>query len=207
MTISWFGLSSFKITSKDTTIITDPFGANSGLSPVRGNAEIVVCSDNQNSLINNFSSISGSPFIISEPGEYELKGVFIMGSPAGEKSSATIYSLEVDEVRIAFFGQVRQPVLNDSQKEILEGADIVLIGVGNDTVFNFEQAAKIATQLEPFYIIPHSFSIPGIKPNLDKIEKFIKEMGGETQKSEKLTLKKKDLIGDVTRVLILEPQR
>ncbi|MBI4049385.1 MAG: MBL fold metallo-hydrolase [Candidatus Doudnabacteria bacterium] len=205
MTISWFGLSSFKITSKDTTIITDPFGAASGLSPVRGGADIVVCSNKQNNLSNNFSSISGSPFVIAGNGEYELKGIFIMGCPAGDGS--TIYSLEVDDVRIAFFGQVKQSSLSDNQKEILEGADIVLIGVGNDTVFSFEQAAKIATQLEPFFVIPHSFSIPGLKVNLDKIEKFIKEMGGETLKDEKLTIKKKDLTGDTTRLLILEPQR
>ncbi|MBI2355986.1 MAG: MBL fold metallo-hydrolase [Candidatus Doudnabacteria bacterium] len=207
MTISWFGLSSFKIVSKDTTIITDPFGATSGLAPVRGVADIIICSDPQNNLSNNFSSISGSPFLIAGPGEYELKGVFIMGQRASNGSNSTIYSLEIDEIRVAFFGQVKQAVLDDKQKEILEGADIVLIGVGNDGVLNSEQAAKIATQLEPFLIIPHSFNIPGVKPHLDKVEKFIREMGGETRKEEKITIKKKDLVGDVTQVLILTPQR
>lgn len=126
---------------------------------------------------------------------------------SGDSADTTIYSIEVDGVRVAFFGQVKQTALSEQQKEILEGADIVLIGVGGDTVFNFEQAAKIATQLEPFFIIPHSYKIEGIKPNLDKIEKFIKEMGGETRKEEKLTIKKKDLNGDATQILILEPQR
>lgn len=206
MTISWFGFSSFKITTKDTTIITDPFGSNNGLSLVRGAAEIVVSSDPANNLCNNFSSISGSPFVISGPGEYELKGVFIMGTKSSNQN-ATIYCLEVEDIRIAFFGQIKQSSLNESQKEILEGADIVLIGTGNGQVFNSEEAAKIATQLEPFFIIPHTYLIPGLKLNLDKIEKFVKEMGGEPLKEEKFTIKKKELAGDSTKLVILEPQR
>ena len=42
MTISWFGLSSFKITGKDITIITDPFGKSTGLTAVRGAADVVI---------------------------------------------------------------------------------------------------------------------------------------------------------------------
>lgn len=207
MTISWFGLSSFKITAKDITIITDPFGSASGLSPVRGAADIVILSNPENALANNASSIQGSPFIVEGPGEYEIKGVFVMGTPAESKQGqAYIYSIEVEEIRIAFIGQVSQSVLTQEQKEVLEGADVVLVPVGNGDVLNFEDAAKLATQLEPFYIIPHSYAIPGLKGNLDKIEKFIKEMG-EPTKEDKLSIKKKELTGEATKLVVLSPQR
>lgn len=206
MTITWFGLSSFKITAKDTTIITDPFGSTSGLAAVRGSADIVICSNPASDLCNHFGSIAGQPFVIQAPGEYELKGVVIMGQPV-PNAAAVVYTLEIEDIRIAFFGQVKPAALTEEQKEILEGADLVLIGVGNGTVYDFEAAAKMATQLEPFYIIPHSYHIPGLKLNLDKIEKFVKEMGSETIKDEKLTIKKKDLVGDWTKTLILQPQR
>ena len=207
MTISWFGLSSFKIVGKDITIITDPFGKEAGLSPVRGNADVVISSNTESSLANNFSSISGNPFLITGPGEYEIKGAFVMGTNvAANQKSATIYAIEVEDIRIAFLGQTKLTSLTDQQKDVLKGADIVLIPVGGKDVMDFETAGKIATQLEPFIIIPHSYKISGLTANLDKVDKFLQEMG-KHQEMEKFTVKKKDLVGESTDVLILTPQR
>jgi L-ascorbate metabolism protein UlaG (beta-lactamase superfamily) len=209
MTISWFGLSSFKITSKDVTIITDPFGGDSGLTAVRGGADIVISSDKENSLCNNFSSITGTPFIVDGPGEYDIKDIFIMGTPAEGKgeTKSTIYNIEVEGIRIAFFGPVKITELSDKQKEVLEGADIVLIPTGGKDTMNFEDAVKISTKLEPYYIIPHSYKTPGVSLALDKLDKFLQEMGGKNQEMDKLTLKKKDLSGESTAVVVLTPQR
>ena len=209
MTISWFGLSSFKIVGKDITIITDPFGKSSGLNAVRGAADVVVCSNPDLEWSNNFSSIQGSPFLITGPGEYDIKGSFIIGTPAENKDlgPATIYSIEVENIRIAFIGPIKQSQLTDTQKETLEGSDIVLIPAGGKQILDFESATKIATQLEPFVVIPHSYKIQGLTINLDKEDKFLKEMGGKHQEMEKLALKKKDLSGESTSLIILAPQR
>jgi L-ascorbate metabolism protein UlaG (beta-lactamase superfamily) len=209
MTISWFGLSSFKITGRDLTIITDPFGKSTGLTAVRGAADIIISSNPKLDWCNNFSSISGTPFIVEGPGEYDIKEAFIIGTPAENKElgATTIYSIEVEGVRIAFLGPIKQNTLTDEQKEALEGSDIVLAPVGGKQILDYEVAAKIATQLEPFIIIPHSYKIPGLELNLDKIDKFLQEMGGKHTEEEKLTLKKKDLAGEQTSLLILTPQR
>ena len=209
MTISWFGLSSFKITGKDLTIITDPFGSGFGLSPVRGNSDIVICSDPKNPWCNNFSSISGNPFIIDGPGEYDIKGSFIIGTPSDSKNSKTaaVYSIEVDGIRIAFLGPVKISELSDEQKEVFEGSDIILVPVGNKEMMSYQEAAKIAAKLAPYYIIPHSYKIPGVTANLDKIDKFLQEMGSKHIEDDKLSLKKKDLAGDATTLAVLKPQR
>lgn len=204
MTISWYGLSSFKITGKDVTIITDPFSGSSGLSAVRGAADIVVCSNPKSEVANNFSSITGNPFLVTGPGEYDIKEVSILGTPASE---STIYSIEVEGIRIAFLGQIKQDQLTDEQKETLEGADIVLVPVGGKDVLDFETGAKIATKLEPFIVIPHSYKIQGLSLNLDKLDKFLQEMGGKHIEQEKLTLKKKDLVGEQTSLIVLTPLR
>ncbi|OGE92998.1 MAG: hypothetical protein A3K08_00350 [Candidatus Doudnabacteria bacterium RIFCSPLOWO2_01_41_7] len=204
MTISWYGLSSFKIIGKDLTIITDPFGSGSGLSPVRGGADIVISSNPSLEIANNFSSITGTPFIITGPGEYDIKGAFIIGAPG---KGGTIYSIEVEGIRIAFLGQIKQTELTDDQKESLEGADIILVPVGGKDVMDFETAAKVATKLEPFVVIPHSYKIPGVSLNLDKLDKFLQEMGGKHQEMDKLTLKKKEVVGEQTQLIILTPQR
>lgn len=209
MQISWYGLSSFKITGKDVTIIVDPFGSNTGLSPVRGSADIIVSTDPNNTNCNNFSSITGEPFLVAGPGEYDIKGVFIMGTPAQDKTNplATIYNIEIEDIRIAFFGPIKLGELSDAQKEVMEGADIVLVPVGDKQVMTFQDAAKIATKLEPFYIIPHTYKTPGVTVALDKLDKFLQEMGGKNEEMEKLTLKKKDLTGEATKLVILTPQR
>jgi hypothetical protein len=56
-------------------------------------------------------------------------------------------------------------------------------------------------------VIPHSYKIQGLTINLDKEDKFLKEMGGKHQELEKLTLKKKDLSGESTSLIVLKPQR
>lgn len=209
MTISWFGLSSFKIIGKDITIITDPFGKTTGLTAVRGAADVVISSNPSLDWCNNFSSISGNPFLITGPGEYDIKNVFVIGTAADNKelASNTIYSIEVEGIRIAFLGPVKQSSLTDEQKETLEGSDIVLVPIGGRQILDYETATKIATQLEPFIIIPHSYKIPGLELNLDKLDKFLQEMGGKHSEEEKLTLKKKDLAGEQTQLIVLTPQR
>ncbi len=209
MTISWYGLSSFKITSKEVAIITDPFGSSTGLTAVRGGADIVISSNPQLDWCNNFSSITGEPFLVSGPGEYDIKGIFIMGAAAENKElgPTTIYGIEVEGIRIAFIGPIRQSQLSDAQKEILDGSDIVLIPIGGKQILDFEVGAKIANQLEPFIVIPHSYKTPGLDLNLDKLDKFLQEMGGKHTEEEKLTLKKKDLAGEQTSLVVLTPQR
>ncbi len=209
MTISWFGLSSFKITGRDITIITDPFGSGTGLTAVRGAADVVICSNPNLDWCNNFSSITGSPFLITGPGEYDIKETFIIGTAGENKElgATTIYSIEVEGIRIAFLGPVKQAQLTDEQKEVLEGSDIVLVPVGGKQILDFEVGAKIATQLEPFIIVPHSYKTPGLSLSLDKLDKFLQEMGGKHTEEEKLSLKKKDLVGDTTSLVVLTPQR
>jgi L-ascorbate metabolism protein UlaG (beta-lactamase superfamily) len=209
MTISWFGLSSFKITGRDVTIITDPFGKEAGLSPVRGNADIVIVTDPNNSLCNNISSVSGNPFVVKGPGEYDVKNVFMVGNKSGEKNKelSTIYAIHLEDIRIAFFGPVKIADLSDEQKEMLEGSDIVLIPVGNKDAMGHEEAAKISTKLEPYYVIPHSYKTPGSSLNLEKLDKFLKEMSSSPEELDKFTVKKKDFQKETTSLVILTPQR
>jgi L-ascorbate metabolism protein UlaG (beta-lactamase superfamily) len=209
MTITWFGLSSFKIVGKDITIITDPFNSKTGLSPVRGGADVVILSNPGLDWSNNVSSITGSPFIINSPGEYDVKGVFVMGAPAENEDLGPniIYSIEVEDIRIAFFGAFNQDQLTDDQKQMLEGCDIVLIPCGGKQVLDYEHAAKISTQLEPYYIVPHSYKTDGLDLPLEKLDKFMKEMGGKPTETDKISIKKKDFISDTTGVIVLEPQR
>jgi len=209
MIITWFGLSSFKITGKDITIITDPFGGKTGLSPVRGGADVVIMTNPGLDWGNNVASITGNPFVIDGPGEYDIKGAFVHGLAAENKDLGpnTIFSIQLEDIRIAFLGPINQPELTDEQKQMFEGCDIALVPVGGKQILDSEHAAKIATKLEPYYIVPHSYKTPGLELNLDKLDNFTKEMGGKPTESDKISVKKKDFIADTTNVIVLTPQR
>ena len=81
MHIQYFGLSSFKITAKEAIIITDPFHKDTGLVPPRGAADILILAEKNNKLYSAISGISGEHFDITDPGEYDIKGVTVTGIP------------------------------------------------------------------------------------------------------------------------------
>jgi L-ascorbate metabolism protein UlaG (beta-lactamase superfamily) len=64
---------------------------------------------------------------------------------------------------------------------------------------------EVITELEPRIVIPMHYAQPGLKLKLDPLEKFLKEVGIEaTEPLPSLKLRKSDLTGDETRVVLLE---
>jgi L-ascorbate metabolism protein UlaG (beta-lactamase superfamily) len=218
MHINWFGLSCFKIVSKDVTIFTDPFGKASGLTPARGAADILISSNPDNDLYNNFSSFSGDPFLVDGPGEYDVKSAFIRGIPlagkpaeGGEKkvglNRRAIYAVTVEGLTLGFLGGLNVKTLTDSQIEELSDVDILLVPVGGGTVCDAEAAMEIVNQIEPKVVIPMHYKTPGLSVKLDALDRFLKEIGGKSEEMDKLLIKKSELEEEKTRLVILTPQR
>lgn len=216
MHISWFGLSSFKLTSRDVTLITDPFSKSSGLTPPRGAAQILVSSAPDNDLCNNFSSISDNPFLIDSPGEYDVKGVFIRGLPISVKKpegskppldKRAVFSFNMEGLLIGFLGQYPEKILLEEHIEEMDGIDILLVPVGGGNSCDAEAAVGIINQIEPKIVIPMQYKIPGCVVKLDPVDRFLKEMGGKGEEMDKLLVKKNDLEEEKTRIIILNPQR
>ena len=211
MIITYYGHSCFQIQHGDLIIVTDPFSPEIGLTPPRSRADIVTVS-HQHYDHNYTDCISGQPFIIQWPGEYEVKGIFIYGlesfhdNQQGEiRGRNTIFTFEVDKIKIAHLGDFGQDNLNDQQIEKLSNVDVLLIPVGGEYTIDGEKAAKITNQLEPKIVIPMHYKVPNLKINLDGPEKFIKEIGLEAEKTQKLTIKAKDLNSiEGTKLVIME---
>lgn len=193
------------------TIITDPFDKSIGLNPPRGAANIVVVS-HEHSDHNNVKAVSGQPFIVNNPGEYDIKGVRIIGCSSfhdnkqgEERGPNTIYLIKVDKIRICHLGDLGQEKLTDKQLETIGNVDILMIPVGGTYTINAREAAKIAKQIEPRLIIPMHYKIPELKIELADLSEFLKEMGVDKKMPvDKLTLKKKDLIGREMEVVTMK---
>ncbi|NQV00780.1 MAG: MBL fold metallo-hydrolase [Parcubacteria group bacterium] len=213
MTINWYGHSCFKITNQGghLTIIIDPFDKGIGLTPPRGAADIVIVSHDHNDH-NNIKAISNKPFIINNPGEYDIKGARIIGctgfhdkKKGEERGLNTIYLIKVDKIRLCHLGDFGQEKLTDKQLEAIGHVDVLMIPVGGTYTIDAREAAKIAKQIEPHLIVPMHYKMPGLKINLAGLDEFLKEMGIDKKLLvEKITIKKKDLIGKEMEVVVFK---
>lgn len=213
MQITWLGHSCFKIQSKDISVITDPYQPTIGLKlPPRLSADIVTSSHDHDDH-NNTAAISGNPFIINHPGEYEIKGVFIQGIPSwhdekngSERGAITIFLMTMEDIKIAHLGD-QGTLLTDDQLEKLEGVDILFVPVGGIYTVDGKKAAEVVNQIEPRIVIPMHYAIPGLKIKLQSIDKFCDEMGVKNNGGEdKFKITKKELPVEETKVIILKPQ-
>ncbi|MCX6797394.1 MAG: MBL fold metallo-hydrolase [Candidatus Doudnabacteria bacterium] len=208
MQIQYFGLSSFKIITKEATIITDPFHKDSGLTPPRGAADILILAEKNKKLYTATSGISGEHFDITDPGEYDLKAVTVTGIPLKqEEKFMSIFLIESEDIRILNLTHIKEFNIKEEDLESLGDIDILILPIGGNSVMSASAAAKAVNQVEPKIVIPSHYKMKDLILDLDAPDKFVKEMGGKKEEMEKLTVKKKDLQEEGTKVVVLEPLR
>jgi hypothetical protein len=189
MIITYQGLESFKITQGDLSLSINPKNKSS--------ADITLVSGNQ------FSAESKG-FVISGPGEYEVKGVGIKGflseTAYGGKSINTVYQISFEGLRLAFLGALSNPTLSSEAFESLEEIDILFVPIGGEGTLDPASAYKLAVSLEPSLIIPMHYTPATLK-------QFLKEGGEEgIAPIDKLVVKKKDLEGKEGDIVVLKEE-
>ncbi|MBU2264838.1 MBL fold metallo-hydrolase [Patescibacteria group bacterium] len=211
MVITWYGQSCFKIQSGETAVFTDPFNKEIGLTPPRGQANVVTIS-HQHHDHNNSEALNSEPLVVDGPGEYEIKGVEIKGvfsfhddKEGKERGVNTIYVIEIEGIKICHLGDLGQSKLTAEQIDKIDGVDILMIPVGGTYTIDGETAVEIINQIEPRIIIPMHYKIPGLNIKLDGVDVFLKEMGmAKKDAVDKLTLKKKDLPEEETQMVVMK---
>ncbi|PIR82641.1 hypothetical protein COU20_01200 [Candidatus Kaiserbacteria bacterium CG10_big_fil_rev_8_21_14_0_10_59_10] len=141
------------------------------------------------------------PFVISGPGEYEVKGIMAFGFPTrseygGGERINTVYAVQFDGLNVLYLGALAD---TDLPKELLEmdAPDILIAPIGGEGVLTAAQAQKLAVQLEAKVVIPILYDDKSLKT-------FLKEAGAEDVKpTEKFTVKPKDVSGKESEVVVL----
>ena len=208
MIITYQGVEFFKVQFGDTTLAFNPISKDSKFKPTRFFADIALISLNDKDMngAENLSYNGKDPFVISGPGEYEVKDIFIKGFAskskyAGKERINTIYSVTLENMNICFLGALSDINLSSEVKEALGDVDILFVPIGDDGVLDAKNAEKLAVEIEPKIIIPMHFGEVGIK---DALKKYLKEAGEEGVKAiDKLTLKRKDLDGKLGDTVVL----
>lgn len=204
MDITSLGHSSFKLRGRQATVVTDPFGDMVGLPfPKHTTADIVTLSHNHEDH-NAAERIEGNPFVVSGPGEYEVKGVGIVGlgvfhdeAEGAQRGRNTIYRIELDGVSIVHLGDLGHE-LTSAHVDSLDGVHILLIPVGGVYTIDARQAAKVVSEIEPSIVIPMHYNRPGLDQrafgNLTGVDVFLKEMGkANSAPQSKLSITKEKL--------------
>ncbi|MEK7118708.1 MAG: MBL fold metallo-hydrolase [Patescibacteria group bacterium] len=217
MIITHYGGHFIKIAQGDMVIAANPFGKGSSRKPIRFGARIGLVSMNHKDMngVENLSHGDKVPFVISGPGEYEIGGIAISGflspKPVGQKGLFnTIYTIELEGVRLCLLGMLSSPELSAELIEGIGEVDVLFVPVSGGDWLSPADAGKIAVALDAKLIIPLAFDDGGLTAsNLmagdRRLKLFLKEAGAEgTRPLEKFVLKKKDIEGKEGEVVVLD---
>ncbi len=214
MEITWYGHSCFRLVERGlATVVTDPFDSDTvGYEPLKLKADIVTISHNAPG--HNFTgAVKGASHTIDGPGEFEIGGVFITGvqtdgsnRKAADKPRNTLYVFDYMGINVAHLGDLRS-VPTQAEIEALGTVHVALVPVGGGEGLNAAKAAEVVSLLEPNIVIPMHYHTPAVKMQLDRLDKFLKEMGlheAETLPTLKIS---KSSLPDETKVVVLNYQK
>jgi L-ascorbate metabolism protein UlaG (beta-lactamase superfamily) len=127
---------------------------------------------------------------IEGPGDYEIGDLSIHGVSAirhidteNDEKIATIYRLEIGELRIALLGNIA-PTLGEDQLEALGVVDMVILPVGGGGLtLDATSAASLVRQIDPKVVIPTHYSDSSLTYEMPQspLELFAKELGSPVE--------------------------
>ena len=182
MEITWLGHSCFQIKSKDAVIITDPCHPSTGYPLDNLQADIVTVSHSHPGHCYT-EAITSEFREIKDPGEYELRGVFIMGistfhdaDQGKQRGKNTIYVMEIDGVTLCHLGDLGHLPSSDLIDD-MGAIEVLFIPVGGVSSLDGSAAAEVTKRLTPKIVIPMHYMTPASSRELEPVDKFLKELG------------------------------
>lgn len=216
--------------NKLTKILTDPFNSEIGIKFQSTEADVVLISHfhsdhfnlagvkgltQEGGLDESHEALKDKPYVIKNPGQYEVKGIHIKGVKSfhdakngEERGLNTIYTISNEGFRICFLGDLGHK-LTDSQIEEIGDVDLLLVPVGGHFTINPEIASEVISQIEPSYVIPMHYKTKNHSSDMfadvKPLDSFLEAMGAEDIKpKDSFTLSKST--EEETEVVVLKPQ-
>lgn len=212
MEIDWFGHACFRLRGREGTVITDPYSKDIGLSFPRPRADIVTISHDHPG--HNFANgVKGEPRVLSGPGEYEIKNIFVTGIPTlhdkkggKDRGKNTVYVIEMDGLTICHLGDLGH-VPTQPQAEAFGNVNVLLVPVGGVSTINASEAAEIVSLLEPQLVIPMHYQLADLAFKLDPAAKFFKALGIKPPAEVPALKVTKDSLPKETQFVLLEAKQ
>jgi len=207
MVITYYGKQFFKLQVGDTVVAYNPISKSSKEKASKFGADIGIVSMHHPDFngIDNLSYGEKVPFVVSGPGEYEVKEIFIKGFPVettykGEKKINTVYSVLFENINVCFLGALpSSSAVTADIKEKLGDIGILFVPICGGDLCSASDAYKAGVSLEANIIIPMDYSSD------KELKTFLKEGGDDSEKTDKLVIKKKDLLDKQGDIVVLKP--
>ena len=196
MEITYLGLAAFRIKGKTATVVTDPYAPeHAGLKfPKHITADIVTVSRDLPEY-NAIHQVEGTAYVVNGPGEYEIKGVGVIGlstfhdeENGAKRGKNTMYRIEMDGLAIVHLGDLSH-TLSVAEVGTLDGVDILIVAAGT--------AVSVIHEIEPSIVIPMRYT-------RDELTAFLKEIGKEDVTAQSKLSITKDKLPEQMQVVILE---
>lgn len=215
MYLYFLGNSCFKIQTndKETTVLLDPFDGTAGTLS-KQTADVIVCSSDRSD--HGYSDIvkrvsDTSPFVINNPGEYDVRGISIQAVSVKQDAPdtksgfeyVTLYSIGIEGVFVGHVGALNRS-LKEAELDALGRIDVLLLPVGGGHVLSPKAAVETLSQLEPRMVIPCHYATKESNLELGTLQGFLKESGMKTDEAiDKLKITKKELPADDMKCIVL----
>jgi L-ascorbate metabolism protein UlaG (beta-lactamase superfamily) len=216
MDITWYGLSCFRIREGGVTIICDPYDRSVGLTLAKARADIVTVSHDRAGH-NAIDRITGDPKILTGPGEYEVKNVFITGlttyhrRDGGQTPERNVaFFFEFGGLTVGHMGDIGEvPAQSEIEELNIGEVDVLMVPVGGGDTLDPARAVELVGLLEPRLVIPMHYNHPGLSDDLatklEGVDKFLKEFGAATIEPVDTLKVTKSTLPEETQVVLLTP--
>lgn len=210
MDITWYGHSCFRITERGrVAVVTDPYSETIGLPALKVKGDVVTISHLEpgHSFV---EGVRGEPVVINGPGEYEIGGVFVSGiamhAVDGDMARWNVaYLFQYDNLTVLHLGDLAH-VPDQSTIEAMGEVNVLLVPVGGGNSLRASQAADVIGMIEPNFIIPMHYALPGLHFELDPVDRFLKAMGINTAQEEDVLRVTAGMLPEQPQVVVLRPK-
>jgi L-ascorbate metabolism protein UlaG (beta-lactamase superfamily) len=179
MQVEWYGQSAFRLSSADATVAIDPFADLSALTgrgiqfdypAIDGLTADLLLVTHEHVDHNGVQLVGGDPLILrSTAGRLEspIGEVTAVASEhdqaAGtERGPNTIFSFELDGLRVCHFGDFGQRELRAEQTAAIGRVELLFVPVGGGPTIGAQDAAAIVDRLAPRWVVPMHYRTPRI---------------------------------------------
>ena len=186
MVVTYFGGNCFRFQSGELVLLTDPLNN-------RQKADIVLRTTMDVKEIPPPAADE-----IWSAGEYEVKGVEILGIPLAQEGGAsalkTAYLVTWEGITVGLLGHLSK-LPDKGTLEPFADVDLLVVPTGDAGTLSADSAAKAVKQLSPAIALSALYKRPQDLPAA---------MGRKVQPQEKLVFKKKDIEHEKLEVVVLE---
>jgi L-ascorbate metabolism protein UlaG (beta-lactamase superfamily) len=195
MQVEWYGQSAFRLAGDEATVFIDPFGDTFGLvsrgiefnyPAIEGVSADVVLLTHEHADHNGLDAIGGDPEVVrlaTWPRKPTKIGDVMSIASEHDAAAGTqrgpnaIFRFELDGLTVCHFGDFGQAALRPEQREAIGPVDLLFLPVGGGPTIGAEQAADIAGELAPRWLVPMHYRTHRVG-FLEPVDDFLERMDG-----------------------------